>query len=169
MRATAGDQITISTRQADARTRAGQIVEVLGVDGGPPYVVHWADGGHSGLLFPGPDAQITPATSGHRQIPVPTSGKPKRWQVSLAVTGYGNSMTRAHVTAYTGAFSVQCYGEAHRRPDEADVPVIGDEVAAGRALIALGNELLRSAEQDLTRIEGRTVHVSHSPGGGVRH
>jgi len=169
MRATAGDQITISTRRADPRTRAGRIVEVLGVDGGPPYVVHWADGGHSGLLFPGPDAEISTARQGGRQIPVPTASQPKRWQVSLAVTGHGNTMTRAHVTAYTGAFSVQCYGEAHRHPAEADVPVIGDEVAAGRALIALGNELLRTAEQDLTRIEGHTVHVSHSPDGHVSH
>jgi hypothetical protein len=165
MRATAGDQITISTRQADARKRAGQIVEVLGVDGGPPYVVHWADGGHSGLLFPGPDAQITPADPGARRSWTPASTQPKRWQVSLSVTGHGNSLTRAHVTAYTGSASLHCYGEAHRRPDEADRPVIGDEVAAGRALIALGNQLLRSAEQDLARIEGHNVHVSPSPDG----
>lgn len=165
MRATAGDQITISSRQADARTRAGQIVEVLGVDGGPPYVVHWADGGHSGLLFPGPDAQITPAHPGRARSWTPATTQPKRWQVSLSVTGHGNSLTRAHVTAYTGAVSLQCYGEAHRRPEDADVPVIGDEVAAGRALIALGNELLRSAEHDLARIEGHKVQVSPTPDG----
>lgn len=167
MRATAGDQITISSRQADARTRAGQIVEVLGVDGGPPYVVHWADGGHSGLLFPGPDARITPGgPDGHRSWTAAT--QPKRWQVSLSVTGHGDTLTRAHVTAYTGATSLQCYGEAHRRPDEADVPVIGDEVAAGRALIALGHQLLRTAERDLARIEGHSVRLSPSPDGSPR-
>jgi hypothetical protein len=72
------------------------------------------------------------------------------------------------VTAYTGAVSLQCYGEAHRRPDDADVPVIGDEVAAGRALIALGNELLRTAEHDLARIEGHEVQVSPTPDGFPR-
>jgi hypothetical protein len=35
----------------------GEIVEVRGTTGGPPYVVRFDDG-HTGLVFPGPDAVI---------------------------------------------------------------------------------------------------------------
>ena len=40
--------------------REGQIVEVRGTDGDPPYVVRWNDG-HEGLTFPGADAHVVPA------------------------------------------------------------------------------------------------------------
>ncbi|MBB5785136.1 hypothetical protein HD596_011892 [Nonomuraea jabiensis] len=33
------------------------IVEVKGLDGGPPYMVRFDDG-HTGLVFPGPDAVV---------------------------------------------------------------------------------------------------------------
>ena len=38
--------------------RDGEILEVRGQDGGPPYVVLWSDTGHEGLVFPGPDAVV---------------------------------------------------------------------------------------------------------------
>lgn len=42
--------------------REGQVIEVRGADGAPPYVVRWDDG-HEGLVFPGPDAHIVPSSS----------------------------------------------------------------------------------------------------------
>ena len=44
--------------------RHGEIVEVRGADGAPPYLVRWSDG-HEALFFPGPDAiieQMAPQT-----------------------------------------------------------------------------------------------------------
>jgi len=38
--------------------RDGEILEVRGEDGGPPYVVRWSDNGHEALVFPGPDAVV---------------------------------------------------------------------------------------------------------------
>ena len=35
-------------------------LEVRGADGGPPYVVRWADG-HEGLVYPGDDAHVVAA------------------------------------------------------------------------------------------------------------
>ena len=43
--------------------REGEVVEVRGADGAPPYVVRWSDG-HEGLVFPGPDAHIVPSPEG---------------------------------------------------------------------------------------------------------
>ena len=39
----------------------GQIVEVRGPDGQPPYLVRHPDG-HESLVFPGPDAVVEPAS-----------------------------------------------------------------------------------------------------------
>ena len=37
----------------------GEVLEVRGADGAPPYVVRWSDG-HEGLTYPGPDAHVIP-------------------------------------------------------------------------------------------------------------
>lgn len=57
MQANVGDQLVIESRTVDAPRRIGEIVEVHGDDGGPPYVVRWSDG-HEGLMFPGADAHV---------------------------------------------------------------------------------------------------------------
>jgi hypothetical protein len=55
-----GDQVVVRCRTVGGADRTGQIVEVRGADGGPPYVVVWSDDRHEGLFFPGPDATIEP-------------------------------------------------------------------------------------------------------------
>ena len=40
--------------------REGEIIEVRGAAGEPPYMVRFDDG-HIGLVFPGPDAIVVPA------------------------------------------------------------------------------------------------------------
>ncbi len=59
MRANQGDQLVIESRTVDAPRRVGEVLEVHGEDGAPPYVVRWADG-HEGLMFPGADAHVVP-------------------------------------------------------------------------------------------------------------
>jgi hypothetical protein len=54
-----GDQLVIESRTVDAPRKVGEVLEVHGADGGPPYVVRWSDG-HEGLMFPGADAHIVP-------------------------------------------------------------------------------------------------------------
>jgi hypothetical protein len=41
-----------------------EILDVRGEDGGPPYLVRWADDGHIGLIHPGPDAVLDHLRSG---------------------------------------------------------------------------------------------------------
>lgn len=57
MKASVGDRIVVHGRTVDERVRDGEIVEVHGADGGPPFMIRWDDG-HVGLFFPGPDAKI---------------------------------------------------------------------------------------------------------------
>ncbi|WP_158881044.1 DUF1918 domain-containing protein [Amycolatopsis anabasis] len=61
MRATVGDEIHVHGRTVGSGDRRGEIVEVRGEDGSPPYLVRFDDG-HERLVFPGPDCEVeTPA------------------------------------------------------------------------------------------------------------
>lgn len=61
MIATVGDHLLVHNTHVGEHVREGEIVEVRGADGGPPYVVRWTDDGHESLVFPGPDAEVRPA------------------------------------------------------------------------------------------------------------
>ena len=65
MRASVGDRVCVRGNHVGAAERHGEVREVHGPDGNPPFVVRWDDG-HEGLFFPGPDAELerTTATSG---------------------------------------------------------------------------------------------------------
>jgi hypothetical protein len=57
MKAAIGDHLVINASHVDGQVRSGEVVEVRGSDGGPPYLVRWSDG-REGLVFPGPDASV---------------------------------------------------------------------------------------------------------------
>lgn len=59
MQATIGDRLLVHGNIVGQTDRTGEIIEVRGRSGGPPYVVRFDDG-HEGLVFPGPDAVIEP-------------------------------------------------------------------------------------------------------------
>jgi hypothetical protein len=42
------------------RDKFGDVLEVRGQNGAPPYLVRFADG-HEGLVYPGPDCVIEPS------------------------------------------------------------------------------------------------------------
>jgi uncharacterized protein DUF1918 len=57
MQAAVGDRLHIHGHNVGDPDKMGEIVEVHGKAGEPPYVVRFDDG-HTGLVFPGPDAVI---------------------------------------------------------------------------------------------------------------
>ena len=57
MKAIVGDKLVVPALHVDGPQRDGEIIEVRGSDGGPPYVVRWSDG-HEALIYPGPAATI---------------------------------------------------------------------------------------------------------------
>lgn len=59
MQAQVGDLLVVESNKVDSPRHEGEIVEVRGPEGGPPYLVRWTDG-HEGLMFPGPDAHVLP-------------------------------------------------------------------------------------------------------------
>jgi hypothetical protein len=58
MQAARGDEIVVRGHRMGEPDRDCEVREVRGSDGGPPYLVRWADSGHETLFFPGPDAFV---------------------------------------------------------------------------------------------------------------
>ena len=63
MKAVAGDRIIIRGTKVESTDRHGQILEVRGVDGAPPYLVRFDDG-HETIMFPGGDFVVERPASG---------------------------------------------------------------------------------------------------------
>jgi hypothetical protein len=57
MQAVVGDRLHVHGNAVGQSDKTGEIVEVRDAGGGPPYLVRFDDG-HTGLVFPGPDAVI---------------------------------------------------------------------------------------------------------------
>ena len=60
MYASVGDRIVVHGHHVDDKDRTGEILEVHGEAGAPPYLVRWSDG-HEALLFPSSDTVVLPA------------------------------------------------------------------------------------------------------------
>ena len=74
MHATIGDQLHVHGNAVGHPDRTGEIVEVHGAAGAPPYLVRFDDG-HTRLCFPGPDAVIEPGKTRGRAARVPRSAR----------------------------------------------------------------------------------------------
>jgi Domain of unknown function (DUF1918) len=59
VQAKVGDRLCVRGRTVGRADHRMEIVEVRGADGGPPYLVRYADG-HEAVVFPGPDAVVEP-------------------------------------------------------------------------------------------------------------
>jgi len=66
MHAAIGDTLHIHTNHLGTAEALGEILEVRGTDGAPPYLVQFRDG-RKRLLFPGPDAVIETPEGAERQ------------------------------------------------------------------------------------------------------
>lgn len=58
MKASPGDRLVITGHQVGDSGRDAEVLDVLGPEGAPPYVVRWEDDGHVSRFYPGSDASI---------------------------------------------------------------------------------------------------------------
>ena len=168
MKASVGDRVVVASAKLDGRVRDGMVVEVRNPDGSPPYVVEWLDTHQRALVFPGPDAHVehiaheTPAASAGAPAPR-DGGEPryvKSWSVRIDVYESAGGTTAHAVLNAEAAERLGAEGSARRRPGDADVPEIGDEVAVARALRRLADGLLEAAAGDIAAVEGHPVTLS---------
>ncbi|WP_425954844.1 dsRBD fold-containing protein [Xylanimonas sp. McL0601] len=157
MRATVGDRIVRASGHVDGAVRDGLITEVRGADGAPPYTVRWSDTGDESLVFPGGDCLVEPG--GEAAHPAVAHPRSRTWQVTVTMVESGPSTT-AEATLVSGDIgSLRAVGRAQKDPSDAEVAVVGDEIAAGRALRRLADALLGQAERDITASTGIRGHV----------
>ena len=164
MRATVGDRIVVASGVVGGAVRDGVVVGCEHADGSPPYRVRWSDTGEESLVFPGPDTLVRHDDEG--QAAEATRGRSVTWQVQLTLVEASGSTT-AEATLVAGPAgrddddvgALRAVGHARKDPGDAEVPLIGDEVAAGRALRRLADALLGQAEHDISAQTGHRAHV----------
>lgn len=84
-------------------------------------------------------------TTPSRSSPPPSV---KEWRLNLYLSEHDPDTT-ARIVLDTGDNILESHAEARRSPYDRAVPDIGDELAAGRALIAMGHLLMRAAQGDI--------------------
>jgi hypothetical protein len=184
MKAHPGDRIILAASHVDQATRHGEVIEVGGKDGDPPYLIRWADG-HTGLLYPGPGAILRVEAEGEPLAPGPktalgpddgvdSEGQPagviaepgqrhvREWQVRVSIFESGDD-TDANVVLLSDAPThLSARGVSHRSTRDMSVPEIGDEVAVARALRHLADQLLETASHDIEALTGEDAFIRPS-------
>ena len=82
----------------------------------------------------------------------------QNWQVNVAFTEDGDR-TRADATLELAGQRFHGFGRAKRAPEDPSVPVIGQDLAAARALSDLSHQLLDAAAERIEKSEGHTVRL----------
>ena len=67
--------------------------------------------------------------------------------------------TRADAILELGGKRFHGWGRAKRSPGDADIPVLGEELAAARALSELSHQLLDAAASRIEQAEGHPVQL----------
>ena len=80
------------------------------------------------------------------------------WTVEIALTEDADK-TRADARLRAGERELTGWGRARRNPADPDVPAIGEELAAARALSDLAHRLVHEAAEAIERFEGRPVDL----------
>jgi hypothetical protein len=80
------------------------------------------------------------------------------WTVAITFHEDENT-TRADAILTGGGFEVEGYGRSRRNPTDPDVPMIGEEVAAARALSDVAHHLLDRAAHTIESWEGHPVEL----------
>jgi hypothetical protein len=80
------------------------------------------------------------------------------WRVEIAFTEEGDR-TRADATLELAAQRFHGVGRAKRAPTDPNVPVIGEELAAARALSDLSHHLVDAAAERIEGFEGHPVEL----------
>jgi CO dehydrogenase/acetyl-CoA synthase beta subunit len=80
------------------------------------------------------------------------------WQVNVSFTEEGER-TRADAVLELASQRFHGFGLAKRAPEDPNVPVIGQDLAAARALSDLSHQLLHAAAARIEEHEGHPVKV----------
>ena len=80
------------------------------------------------------------------------------WRVEIAFTEE-DGRTRADAVLELASQRFHGFGQAKRAPTDPNVPVVGQDLAAARALSDLSHQLLLAAAERIEAFEGHPVQV----------
>lgn len=147
MDAHVGDRLTIHRNKVGAVPRSGTVVECLGSGAATHFRVRWDDG-HETVLSPGSDAVIERGGGGEEAADTATKVVT---HVELRFEE-DEQHTDAIATLATQLGTFTGRGTARRNPVDPNIPLVGEELAAARALVALADSL-REAAGDLQQAD----------------
>ena len=84
---------------------------------------------------------------------------PTTWTIEISFTE-DEDKTRADAVLAGAPVELRGWGRARRNPSDPDVPTLGEEIAAARALVDLSHRLLDEAAHRIESSEGHPVHLS---------
>ncbi|MEU2236721.1 MULTISPECIES: DUF1876 domain-containing protein [Streptomyces] len=87
------------------------------------------------------------------------------WTVGVELTE-DSGRTKAEARLDTGTSTITGHGSARCNPADVDVPAIGDELAASRAMKDLAGKLMREANREMEAVGAGTVPQHTGPGYG---
>lgn len=76
----------------------------------------------------------------------------KEWTVRIHIDEDDDQTHASTVLTSHSGWTVQAKGDARRRPTDAVVPEIGEELAVSRALYALADRLMETAARDVEEL-----------------
>jgi hypothetical protein len=159
MDAGVGDRLIVEGRHVGAGRRSGEVIEVLGHSGDANYRVRWEDG-HETVMFPGTDCVVIRAEQHGGERGASQAVVPMVVEVKLRFDeDETHTDARAELGTRIGTFSG--WGRARRNPIDANVPLIGEELAAARALVDLADHLRDAA--------GEAIHAGPDKPASDRH
>lgn len=85
-------------------------------------------------------------------------GEDRVWSIEIVFTE-DDDKTRADAVLAIGDLRFHGWGRARRSPADPDVPAIGEELAAARALSDLSHQLLHTAADAIEAFEGHPVSL----------
>ena len=91
-------------------------------------------------------------------VPATREGAPGAWAVDVSFSE-DESRTRADARMSALGVSWHSWGSARRNPADPDVPAVGEELAAARALFELSHQLVDSAAHGVESFEGHPVSI----------
>lgn len=84
------------------------------------------------------------------------------WSVEIFIGEHdGKTRAEARLSTEPSAATLTGWGIARLNPADPEVPEIGSELAAARALADLAHQLLETAAVDIGAVTRKPVHLSH--------
>lgn len=153
MHAQVGDRLVVEGNHVGAARREGTVVELLSPPGGHRYRVQWDDG-HETMFCPSADTRVEHRDATQR----PSSLQRTVTQVELRFEE-DEDHTDAWASLRTPTETFSGWGRARRNPVDDNIPLVGEELAAARALIALADRLRLAAGEALDHKQQPAGHL----------